>query len=274
MSIAITGANGKLGSLIIKQLLQKSPQEQIIACVRRLESGKSYEEQGISVRLCDYDQPESLEQAFAGVSQLLMISSSHHDDTIRLRQHAHVIEAAKKSKVEHIFYTSFAFLENGSSSPVWLHLATEYAIRTAGIPFTFLRNALYTDFVEVLDLHAAIKKGRLDIAPGDWKFHSVTRFDLAAAIAAVLTGHGHKNKAYELTASRTWTFVDLAAALSSLSGKSISVHQNPEIQHWIYRFISKIDVSSLSDDLEKLLGRPVMPLTESIKTLISSARQD
>ncbi|OBZ17196.1 SDR family oxidoreductase [Bacillus sp. FJAT-26390] len=269
MSIVITGANGKLGNLIIKQLLQKVPPNQIIACVRRLESGKPFEEQGISVRLCDYDQPESLEQAFVGASQLVLISSSHHDDTIRLRQHAHVMEAAKKSKAEHILYTSFAFPENGSSSPVHLHLATEHAIRAAGIPFTFLRNALYTDFVEVLDLNAAIKKGKLSIFPGDWKFNSVTRLDIAAACAAVLSEPGHRNKTYEFTTSRPWTFGDLAAALSDLSGKTITLEQDPQIQNWIYGFLSKIDTSSISNDLERILGRPVITLKESIKTFIS-----
>ncbi|CAG7613767.1 SDR family oxidoreductase [Paenibacillus allorhizosphaerae] len=269
MSIVITGASGKLGRFIINQLLQKVSSEQIIACVRRLESGKPYEEQGIIVRHCDYDQPESLEHAFAGASRLLLISSSHHDDTIRLRQHAHVIEAAKKSKVDHLLYTSFAFPEHGSVSPVHLHLATEHAIRTTGIPFTFLRNALYTDFVGALDINEAIKKGKLSIVPGDWKFNSVTRQDLAAVCAAVLSEPGHKNKIYELTASAPWTFEDLADALSSLSGKTISLQPDPEIRNWIYGFLSKIDTTSTSSDLERLLGRPVTTLKESVKPFIS-----
>lgn len=268
MSIVITGANGKLGSFVIEQLLRKVPADRIVACVRRPESGKPYEEQGISVRYCDYDRPESLAKAFAGASRLLLISSSHHDDATRLRQHAHAIEVAKQAKVEHLLYTGFAFPEKGTCSPVWMHLATEYAIRAAGIPFTFLRNALYTDFVGALDLHAAIRKGQLDIFPGDWKFHSVTRTDLAAAIAAVLSEPGHTNKTYELAAPRTWTFEELAAALSSLSGKTITVRQDPQMRHWIYGFIGKIDTASASDDLERLLGRPVMSLKESVKTLL------
>ncbi|MNH84736.1 Quinone oxidoreductase 2 [compost metagenome] len=269
MSIVITGASGKLGSLIIEQLVQKVPPNQIIACVRRLESGESFEQHGISVRQCDYDEPESLEQAFAGASQLLLISSSHHDDTTRLRQHAHVIDAAKKSKVEHLLYTSFAFPEHGSGSPVHLHLATEYAIRTTGIPYTFLRNALYTDFVEVLDLETAIKKGQLSISPGDWKFNSVTRLDLALAIAAILSEPGgHMNTTYELTAPNSWTFRDLAAALSDLTGTTISIHQDPQVRNWIYGFLNKIDTSSTSSDLEQLIGRPVTTLKESLKPFI------
>lgn len=270
MSIVITGANGKLGSIIITQLLQKISSDQIIACVRQLESGQSYKEQGISVRLCDYDQPETLEQAFAGASSLLLISSSHHDDTVRIRQHAHVIEAAKQAQVKHILYTSFAFPENGSSSPVQLHLATEYAIRTTGIPYTFLRSALYTDFLGTLDLNAAIQSTKLSIAPGDWKFNTITRFDLAAAcVHALIQSAGHKNKTYELTTPRPWTFEDLAAALSTLTGKTISMHQDPQMHNWIYKFLSTIDTSSVSNDLEQLLGRPVTTLQESVTPFVS-----
>ncbi|CAG7651315.1 Quinone oxidoreductase 2 [Paenibacillus solanacearum] len=268
MSIFITGANGQLGRLVINRLLSKMPPEHIIAGVRRLESGQPYAEQGISVRLCDYDQPASLEPAFAGVSKLLFISSSHHDDTVRLRQHAHVIEAAKKSKVAHMLYTSFAFPEQGSGPPIPLHLATEHAIRAAGIPFTFLRNALYTDFVGALDLHEAITKGTLRIAPGDWKFNSVTRQDLADASAAVLSESGHHNRIYELTAPTPWTFEDLAAALSSHAAQTVSLYPDPEVRHWIYGFLSKIDTSSTSDDLERLLGRPAASLAQSIAPLI------
>ncbi|BBH23569.1 NAD(P)-dependent oxidoreductase [Paenibacillus baekrokdamisoli] len=270
MSIIITGANGQLGSLIIKHLLQKVSADQIIACVRDIEKAKEYQEQGIEVRFCDYDQPESLDLAFAGASKLLLISSSNTDDTVRLRQHVHVIEAAKKSKVEHLLFTSFAFLGVGSIPPSHLYLATEHAILTTGIPHTILRNALYTDFVGVLGLDAAIATGELRTYPGDWSFNTVTRNDLALGIAAVLSEPDHKNKTYELTAPRPWTFNELAIVLSELTGKSVSHRQDPEIQNWIYGFLGKIDTSSTSGDLERLIGGPVTSLKESIKPFIAT----
>ncbi|MCQ6563276.1 SDR family oxidoreductase [Paenibacillus mendelii] len=269
MSIVITGANGKLGSLIMKELLQKVASDQVIACVRRPEEAHEYLEQGIEVRHCDYDQSETLEQAFAGASKLLFISSSNNDDTTRLRQHAHVIEAAKKSQVEHILYTSFAYPEDGNISLTHLHLATEHAILTSGIPHTFLRNALYTDFVGVLGLDAAIAAGEWRTYPGDWKFNTVTRHDLAVGIAAVITEPGHTNKTYELTAPRPWTFQELATALSDLTDKPISLRQDPQVHNWMYGFLGKINTSSTSPDLERLIGGPVTSLKDSIRPFIS-----
>jgi len=270
MSIAITGANGKLGQLIIEELLHHIPPHHIIACVRNPQAAEKFKAKGITVRHCDYDQPSSLKEAFARANKLLLISSSYPDDTTRLRQHAHVIEAAKQAQVKHLLYTSFAYLERASAAPALLHLATELAIRTTGIPFTFLRSALYTDFVEVLGLHTAVNDGYLAIPPGEWKFNSVTRPDLAAAIAAALRGTGHQGKIYELTSPSIWTFEDLASALSSIAGKTISVHQDPQIQHWIYGFINRIDMASTSSDLEQLMGRPASKLQDCLKSLLAT----
>lgn len=269
MLIAITGANGKLGRLIINQLLRKVPASQIVACVREPQSMQEYAERGVGVRFCDYDQPESLDQALLGASHLLLISSSHQDDAMRLRHHIHVMDAAKKSDVRHFFYTSFAFLENSSLSLTQLHLATEQAILATGIPHTFLRNALYIDFIATLDLHAAVTQGCLSVSPGDWRFNSVTRTDLALGIAAILSEPDqHQHKSYELTTSQAWTFHDLAAALSELSGKPISLRHDLEIQNWIFGFLRKINTSCVSNDLELLMGHPVTTLKESIRPFI------
>ncbi|WP_141504924.1 NAD(P)H-binding protein [Paenibacillus luteus] len=271
MSIAITGATGQLGRLILKELVHSQPAEGIIACVRDLEQASVFEEQGIQVRFCDYDQPESLGRAFAGVSKLLLISSSNSDDAVRLRQHKQVIDAANKASVAQLLYTSFAFIRDNADIPSNVHAATEHAIQATGIPYTFLRNALYTDFVGVLGLNEAVAAGELRYLPGDWTFNSVTRQDLAGAAAKVLIRQGdeHVNNIYELAAPQGWTFPDLAAALQTLTGKLISLRPDPQIQNWIYGFLRKIDTASTSNDLIKLTGRPIIPLAEAIKPFIT-----
>ncbi|MGZ7444209.1 NAD(P)H-binding protein [Paenibacillus sp. TH7-28] len=273
MSIAITGANGKLGRLIMEQLRQQSKNEPVVACVRRPEEEEFLAEWGVEVRRCDYDRPGELASAFAGITKLLLISSPHCDDTVRIRQHAQVIEAAKQAGVEHILYTGIAFPGSGQVPPTQLHLATEYAILASGIPYTFFRNALYTDIAALFELDAAIRSGELVTYPGNWLFNTVTRDDLAAAIAAVLsdTGLRHRHRTYELTAPKPWTFGELAAALSELAGKPVVHREDPQIQHWVYGFLGKMDTSSISGDLEALTGRPVMSLKESIVPFVNEA---
>ncbi|WP_438433569.1 NAD(P)H-binding protein [Gorillibacterium sp. sgz500922] len=268
MTLILTGASGKLGRLIIRNLLAADPSADIVACVRCPEAAADLAEQGVTVRRCDYDQPETLVPAFKEADKLLAISSPHPDDTVRMRQHAHLVEAAKRAEAKHLLYTGFAFAEKGTVPLCHLHLATEQAIRASGIPFTFLRSALYTDVAESFGLRQALTSGAVVTASGAWRFNTVTRSDLAAAIAAVLLGTGFENRSFNLTAARSWTFPDLAAALEAVYGRPVQHRVDPQTQHWIYGFLSRIDSSSTSADLQCLLGRPPITLTESIRSLL------
>lgn len=252
----------------MENLLQFVPAGQIIACVREPEKAKNLVEKGIEIRIGDYDQPDSLMQAFSGVTELLFISSSHPDDNVRLNQHAQVVNAALKAGVKHLLYTGFAFPPKGQIPANHVHLLTEQMILHSGIEYTFLRNALYMDFVEILGLKEAIQNGELITYPGEWLFNSVTRKDLALATAVVLTTTGHHSQIYELTAPNPWDFSDLAEVLSELSGKRVVHRQNSSIQHWMYSFLAKIDTASASKDMERLLGRPVTSLKDAIAPFI------
>ncbi|MFE4712555.1 SDR family oxidoreductase [Paenibacillus sp. NPDC056722] len=270
MSILITGATGQLGTKIIEKLAEIIPPEQLIAGVRDPQKAEYLQPLGVQIRIVDYDQPETLEEAFTGVSRLLLISSSNTDDGIRYVQHSHVIEAAKKAKVEHFLYTSFAFPKPGADPQHNVHLRTEQAILDSGLNYTFLRNALYTDFVGVLGLNEALASGELITAPGDWVFNTVTRRDLALGTASILASSDHKNAIYELTASETWDFHQLAVVLSEIAGQPVVHKQDAGVQNWIYPFLSRLDTASTSQDLERFVGGPLLSLKESIIPFIRS----
>ncbi|WP_379127194.1 NmrA family NAD(P)-binding protein [Paenibacillus sp. sgz500958] len=266
MSILITGASGKLGKLVIHELKLLAPSQRIVALVRKPgEAADALAAQGIEVRYGDYDLPETLESACAGVTKLLLISSSHSDNDTRIAQHERVISTAIEAGVQHLLYTSFAFPAKGPIPPGHVHLLTEEAIRNSGIPYTILRNSLYTDFVGALNLPKAVESGELVTYPGDWAFNSVIREDLAAATAAVLVSEGHIDKIYELTAPQTWDFEELCSVLSELTGQSIRHRQDEEAKSWLYGFLGSINTSAVSSDLEMLMKRQVTPLKASIR---------
>ncbi|QSF47297.1 NAD(P)H-binding protein [Paenibacillus tianjinensis] len=266
MQIIITGATGQLGGLILENLLQKMPAGQIIAGVRDPDKTAELRQLGLETRIVNYDVQDTLDKAFVDVTKLLLISSPHTDDTVWLAQHLRVIDAAQRAGVDHMLYTSFAFSQKGKSDNV--HSLTEQAIQDSGLRYTFLRNALYIDFVNVLGLKEAVSSGVLTTLPGNWRFNAVSRSDLALATAAILAHSGPENQSYELTASQTWTFDNLAKALSGLAGKPVIHREDPEIQHWIYNFLSTIDTVSTTTDLERWMGREVTPLKESILPFI------
>ena len=96
--IAVTGANGHLGQLVIEGLVERVPANQIIAAVRSPEKASRFATLGVQVREADYTRPETLSTAFHGVKRVLLISVAEVSQRFKL--HKAVIDAAKEAGVE------------------------------------------------------------------------------------------------------------------------------------------------------------------------------
>ncbi|KAA5943432.1 SDR family oxidoreductase [Enterobacter cloacae] len=281
--IAITGATGQLGRLVIEQLLKTVPANQIVAIVRNPAKAEALSQQGIVVRQGDYTDQAALTTALKGVEKLLLISSSEVGQ--RATQHQNVINAAKAAGVTFIAYTSLLHADN---SPLGLHVehvATEKALATSGIPYALLRNGWYTENY-LASAPPALEHGVFIGAAGEGKIASATRADYAAAAAKVVSEEGLAGKVYELAGDSAWTLSELAAELSKQSGKPV-VYQNMSeadfaaalksvgLPAGLADMLADSDVGAskggLFDDshtLSKLIGRPTTSLAESVKTIL------
>ncbi|MDQ3919154.1 MAG: SDR family oxidoreductase [Acidobacteriota bacterium] len=276
MTIAITGATGQLGRLVVGKLKDKLADSEIVTLARRPEKAADL---GVSVREADYDRPETLERALAGVDTLLLISSSEVGK--RAAQHRNVIKAAKKAGVKRFVYTS---LLHADTSPLDLaeeHLATEAELKASGIPYTILRNGWYTENYTG-SIEGALAGGAFLGSAGEGRIASATRADFADAAVAALTTEGHEGQTYELAGDESWTLSDLAAEISKQAGREIPYKNLPEEEYaaalkgfgvpdGFARMIADWDVGAargaLFDDdrqLSKLIGRPTTPLSAAV----------
>ena len=71
--IAVTGANGQLGRLVINQLLEKLSADEVVAAVRSPEKAADFRALGVELRTADYDDSGSLQEAFRGIEKVLLI---------------------------------------------------------------------------------------------------------------------------------------------------------------------------------------------------------
>ena len=101
MKLLITGATGKFGTKVMEILLKTVPAEQLAVSVRNPEKAEALRAQGVDVRQGDFDQPKTLDAAFAGVDRLLLISADGDNET-RIRQHANAVAAAERAGVSFI----------------------------------------------------------------------------------------------------------------------------------------------------------------------------
>ncbi len=284
MTIAVTGATGQLGRLVLEKLKAKVPASEIIALARNPEKAAGL---GVTVREADYERPETLDAAFAGVDTLLLISSSEVGR--RAPQHLNVIEAAKRAGVRHVVYTS---LLHADTSPLGLadeHRTTEAAPKASGIPFTVLRNGWYTENYTG-SVGGALAGGALIGSAGEGRISSATRADYAEAAVAVLTGKGHEGQVYELGGDEPYTLADLAAEISRQSGRTIPFKNLPEADYAaalagfglpeaFAQMLAHYDVlasqGALFDDsrtLSKLIGRPTTPLSAAVAEALKAGQ--
>lgn len=217
--IAVTGASGQLGRLVIQFLLEKIPASEIIAAVRNPEKAKDLAGLGVQVRQADYNQPETLTNAFKGAEKLLLISSSEVGS--RTPQHLAVIEAAKQAGVKVIAYTS---LLKADTSPLALaseHLETEQALKVSGVPFVLLRNGWYTENYAA-SIPAALAHNAFIGSAGNGKITSAAREDYAAAAATVLLSPIKSGTIYELAGDDVYTLAEFVNEIAKQSGKAVS----------------------------------------------------
>jgi NAD(P)H dehydrogenase (quinone) len=275
--IAITGATGNLGNLVIEHLLNKGVDpKSIIAVVRNKNKAEKLTQLGLVVREGDYNNKESLQTALSGVEKLLLISSSEVGQ--RISQHQNVLEAAKESKVPFIAYTSILKADTSKMQLAREHVETENMIKNSNIKYAILRNSWYIEnYTEQLKNY--LQFGAIVGSTQNAKLSPATRSDYALAAATVLIQTPNENKIYEL-AGKSITLTELAETISQKFDKNVVYHDMPEQNYKemlvgvglplpLAQVLADSDVGiargelfSDKNDLEILLGRPANTIAQ------------
>ena len=282
--IAVTGATGQLGRLVVENLLDRGVEPgRIAALVRSPEKAQDLAARGVQVRRADYAQPETLGPALEGVTKLLLVSSSEVGH--RAVQHANVVEAARAAGVKLLAYTSILHADTTGMQLAAEHRASEETIRASGIPFVFLRNGWYLENYTG-NLGPALEHGALLGSAGDGRVSAATRADFAAAAASVLTGEGHENRVYELGGDEAFTLAELAEIIARESGRPVTYRDLPEEEYTGVltgfglpeafarvladsdRGIARGELFTDSGDLSRLIGRPTTGPREAVATAL------
>ena len=284
MKIGVTGATGRLGRLVVEQLLERCAPADLVAIVR--DPGKAGEiaAKGVEVRTATYDDPASLAAAVQGLDRLLLISSSEMGK--RVPQHKNVIDAARAAGVQLVVYTSAPKAATSSLLVAPEHKATEECLAASGLSYTVLRNNWYTENYSQ-QIKDACESGEVVAAAGGGRVASATRLDYAEGAAVVLTSDGHEGRVYELSGDHAWDFDELAATIAEASGKACA-YRAVTVEDMVAVLsaagldagaaaafaaidgnIADGDLGDVSQDLARLIGRPTTPLKETVRQFVS-----
>lgn len=222
--ILITGATGNLGKATVEFLSKKIPSGNIAVLVRDENKASDLKALGVDVRIGDYHDKSSLVKAFRGIEKLLLISSNDFND--RLGQQKNAVDAAKEAGVKHILYTGVSmqnFEHSALKQIMGDHFETEKHILESGLTYTFLRDNLYADVIPMFIGEHVFETG-IHFPAGEGKVPFSLRIEMAEAFANVLSSEGHENKIYEISNGESYSFGDVANALSAHTGKTVAYH--------------------------------------------------
>ncbi len=218
-----------------------------------------------------------------GVTRVLLIAGT--DEERRVQQHQNVIDAAKTAGVEGIAYTSRTLKDTSTLANQLMHghFQTEDAIQTSGLSYIIFRNVLYMDTIPQFVGERVFDAG-IKLPAGQGRVAFALRSDMGEAIANALLAE-HWNTIYHLTGNASYSFDDVAAALTRLSARQVSytpveatafgaqMLERGVPAHVVQRVIGFMtDIKNgqedqISPDLERLLGREPTGLEAGLRVL-------
>jgi NAD(P)H dehydrogenase (quinone) len=275
--IGISLGNSHLGRLAIDVLLEQGVEPaSIVAVVRDTAKAGDLRANGILVQTAAYGEEDTLAAAFEGVKSLYMISGTSKPGE-RRKQHRGVIDAAKRAGVERIVYTSFIDTADDSPFFAWnINRDTETNLEQSGLDFTILRNGLYSE-ADLDYVPRYLEAGQVENNIGDGKISYISRRDLARAATHCLLDDGHGGETYTLTGLVAVTQSELAALISTWTGKEIPyvpisdeayrrTFPDPawaDVVVSLYRSVRAGNCEAVTGDFEQIVGRKPFTLDET-----------
>jgi NAD(P)H dehydrogenase (quinone) len=217
MKIGVSGASGHLGKAVVSELLQRPGGHEVVAITRTPETVSA----PAQARFGDYDRPESLAKAYAGLDRLLIITTVAPEPGKRGAQNVAAIDAAVKAGVKHIVFMSSVGTrqeeEPARGASYWR--GEQHLIATAPA-WTILRMNFYAEaFLQ--QARASLDQGVLT-ALAENRAAFVARDDVAAAAAGILIGNGHAGAIYNATGPERLTGAERAAVIAEITGRPLA----------------------------------------------------
>jgi len=215
MKILVTGGTGKVGGMVVSELLKRGAEVRILAR-KQPEPGKLPE--GVEVAIGDLLDPVSVESAMQGVDKLFLLNAVVTDE---LTQALIAYGIAKRIGLKHVTYLSVFKVDQFRDVPHFASkLAVENALREFGVPYTILRPAYYIQNDATLK-DAITGAGIYPMPIGTAGMAVADIRDIAEAAAISLTESGHDGQAYDIVSPSDITGPGAAALWSELLGKEI-----------------------------------------------------
>ena len=226
--ILVTGAAGKTGQVVVRQLAAK--EVPVRAWVRREEQVALLHNLGaMEVIVGDMTDASTFHQAAQNVAAIYFICPNMHPDEVEIGQKA--IAAAEAANVKHFVYHSVLHPQTQKMPHHWHKLFVEELLFEAKVATTVVQPAAYMQNI-LGSWHSIMTEGVYRVPyPVETRLSVVDVEDVAATAVTILTQPGHAHAIYELAGPQALSPQEMAAILSQQLGHTIRAEQQT-IKQW------------------------------------------
>jgi uncharacterized protein YbjT (DUF2867 family) len=227
---AAAGVSGHTGKVVAETLLAQHEPVRVI--VRDTAKGEEWRKRGAEVAVADLDDADALTKALRGASGAYLLlppmMSSTHVRGDNARKVGAIAKAIDASGVKHVvFLSSIASQHDDGTGPILSTHDAEVALSKSRVDVTFLRAPYFME--NLAGSLYALDKGELPtFLQLEKPFPMVATQDIGTTAAKLLLESGHGKSVVELHGPREYSQKDVAAALSKITGKTVTAKQGPE----------------------------------------------
>ena len=230
MEVLVFGATGVIGSEIARALAAQ-PEVKVRVASRDAEKARAAfaELPAVQPVTIDWQRPETLDAALAGVSRLVIVNPLSPD---MAEQTAALLGAARRARVGLV--VRFSLFGAGEPEPIeearWHH-AADQEVRQSGLPWVILKpNQYFQNFVSDGTLQTVRTAGALYMPYADCVVSNIDTRDLGeiGARVALADPQTHAGREYVLTGGQAHTMGELAEAIGAARGKPVQYVAVPE----------------------------------------------
>jgi len=270
-NILVIGAGSGVGAEIRKQLEHEA--YHVIGASRQAENRT--EAEGLSWRYYEASETSDLSKLFDGVDLAFFMSSPGlvQQDKVLIP----LIEAAKAAELEKVVMMTAIGVDASDEIPF---RKAELALENAGLPYAVIRPNWFYQNLSTYWLDGIINQKKLSVPAGQGKTSFIDVRDIAACAIALLTNGQADNRAFVLTGPESLGYTEVAEQLSAATQQSITYEDiAPETFKQglltasipedfadflvgILGFVKAGYVAEVSNEVEKILGRPASPLRQ------------
>lgn len=226
--------------------------------------------------LLKFDDPATYGAALEGVKRLFML---HQLMGVTNAQLYAFVDAARAAGVEHIVFMAALGSENHPDDPI---RQLEQYIINSGVTYTILRPNWFMQNFNGDELRRINEKNQIFLPSGEKRLSLIDTRDIAAVAVKILIDGGHEGQEYALTGEETYSYGDVAALLSTITGREITHLSEPypdvikrmrergvpaeavNFMEWLFEDIERGLTAEITPHVRNITGRAPIKLDQYI----------